>query len=69
MPDSKNNLLTYEDAAARIGVSTITVKRLAASGRLPVIRFSHRLVRIPSSALEAALTQMTSGGPVPEKAV
>ena len=62
------NLLTYEAVAARLEMSTVTVKRMAAAGKIPVIRFSHRLVRIPSSALEAALTQMTSGGPVPEKA-
>ena len=69
MPDSKTNLLTYEAAATRLEVPTVTVKRLAAAGKIPVIRFSHRLVRIPESSLEHALALMTSGGPLPEKAV
>jgi excisionase family DNA binding protein len=70
MPDTQTtNLLTYEAAAERLGVAPITVKRMAAAGTIPVIRFSHRLVRIPESALESALAFMTSGGPLPEKTV
>ncbi|GHT99045.1 hypothetical protein FACS1894142_6190 [Spirochaetia bacterium] len=61
----KTNLLSYEDAAVRLGVAAITVKRMAADGKIPVIRFSRKLVRIPESSLESALSLMTTGGPFP----
>jgi predicted site-specific integrase-resolvase len=69
--NQKTNLLTYGVVATRLGISEISVKRMAAAGIIPVIRFSHRLVRVPESALESTLAAMTSGGPdpLPEKAV
>jgi excisionase family DNA binding protein len=65
----KTTLLSYEAAADRLGVSLVTFRRYAAAGKIPVIRFSHRNVKVPEAALEQALAAMISGGSLPEKAV
>jgi len=44
----------YAVAAARLGVSERTIRRMAADGRLPVLRYG-RVVRIPVEALEVAV--------------
>jgi excisionase family DNA binding protein len=49
--------LTIEASAARAGVSGGTIRNLIRAGRLPIIRFSARNVRIPADALEAFLAE------------
>lgn len=43
--------LTYKQAAERLGVSIITVRRLVAAKRLRVQRYSTTLVRIPETEI------------------
>ena len=45
-------LLNYREAAEIYGLSEISVKRYAAIGLIPVVRFSKRMVRIPQDKLE-----------------
>lgn len=44
--------LTPAEAAAELRVSTDTILRLIASGALPALRVSPRLIRIPRPAFE-----------------
>lgn len=44
--------ITPAEAAAELRVSTDTVLRLIASGALPAIRVSPRIIRIPKPAFE-----------------
>lgn len=44
--------LTYAEAARRLGVSVISLRRWVAMGRLRVRRFSATLVRIPADEIE-----------------
>jgi len=49
------NLLSYTEAAKLLGISEVSAKRYGASGLLPVVRFSKRMVRIPLDKLEALI--------------
>lgn len=44
--------LSYQQAAVRLGVSTITLRRWRAEGRFKVRVFSSTLVRIPIEEIE-----------------
>jgi excisionase family DNA binding protein len=52
-------LLTVDAVAERLGISSVTVRRLIAAGRLPAVRPSPRTVRIPEDAVEAFVKAMT----------
>lgn len=63
--------LTFAQAAARLGVSDDTVRRLVARGprdRIgrpgiwPVRRVSRKLILLPASAINRYLEQITYGG-------
>lgn len=43
---------TITEAAARLGVSTWTIRKEIAEGNLPTVPFSGRVTRIPASAVE-----------------
>lgn len=49
-------LLTLMDAAKVMGLSRMTIHRMAADGRLPVVETRAGRRRIPSAALTALLT-------------
>lgn len=53
------NLLSVDEVARRLQVSTHTVKQWIREGRLPVIRPSRRVIRIPEDALETFLSKET----------
>ena len=53
------NLLSVDEVARRLQVSTHTVKQWIRERRLPVIRPSRRVVRIPEEALETFLSKET----------
>lgn len=44
--------LSYQEAANRLGVSPITLRRWRAEGRFKVMKFSETLIRIPLSEVE-----------------
>jgi excisionase family DNA binding protein len=47
-----SELLTLPEVAARLRLSVRSVRRLTASGALPIIRVSPRRVSVPSAAVE-----------------
>ena len=49
-------LLTIDAVANRLGISSVTVRRLIADGRLPSVRPSVRAVRVPEDAVERIIT-------------
>jgi excisionase family DNA binding protein len=49
--------LTPAEAAALLGISVKTVRTACKEGRLPCVRFTSRLYRIPRAALERLLDQ------------
>lgn len=51
--------LTVSETAARLRLSVRSVRRLTATGALPIIRVSPRSVRIPVDALEAYIRAQT----------
>lgn len=51
--DAPPRLLTVPEAAERLGLPVSSAYELAASGRLPVVRFSARRVRVRPADLEA----------------
>ena len=51
--DTQARYLTPNEAAAELRVSTDTVLRLIASGELPALRVSARIIRIPAPAFAA----------------
>lgn len=51
--DARARYLTPSEAATELRVSTDTVLRLIASGELPALRVSPRIIRIPMSAFVA----------------
>ncbi len=55
-------LLTYDEAALRMGCSATTVRRLAKDGTLPVVRPRPTIVRISRAAIDAFLIACTTGG-------
>ena len=52
------DLLTFKTVAARLGVTTTTVSRLAASGHLTKVYPSERTARITAASLEAHLVRI-----------
>lgn len=50
-------LLTVDAVAARLSISSITVRRLIADGKLPSVRPSARAVRVPESAVDALVNR------------
>lgn len=46
-----NEPLDIKTAAARLGVSTITVRRMVRSGRIPAYRVGTKLIRIPAQSV------------------
>ncbi len=55
--------VTVREAAEALSVSTDTVHRMVADGRLPVVRLTPQTVRIPRIALEALCTTPQGGDP------
>jgi len=51
----KEELLTINQTAERIGVTTMTIQRYLKAGLLPKIKIGSRLVRIPKSAVDEML--------------
>lgn len=49
--DGGDRMVTYREAAQRLGISVREVSRRVSSGRLPVVRSGHRTAHIPFSAL------------------
>jgi excisionase family DNA binding protein len=45
-------LLSYTEVAKALNLTPSSVKRLCAEGRIPSIRLSERLIRIPKDSLE-----------------
>jgi excisionase family DNA binding protein len=56
------NLISIDQAAEQLGVSTRTVRRLIASGDLPAYRVSRELVRIKPEHLETLLEPVIPNG-------
>ncbi len=54
-----STLLTIEQTAAELRVSTRTVRRLIAAGDLAVYRQGSRLVRVPATELRRHVAQCT----------
>ena len=52
-------MLTVAETAARLRLSVRSVRRLTATGALPIVRVSPRSIRIPSDALEAYIQAQT----------
>ena len=48
--------LTLQEAADRYHVSVMTLRRRIRSGALPAVQAGHRLIRIPTTALEQLFT-------------
>ena len=56
-------LISVNEAAVRLGLSPLTVRRLIRRGTLPHVRPTGRTVRVPEDAVEAlAKRQATAGG-------
>ena len=49
--------LTYQEAAAHVGVNHQTIRRAVRRGELVAARISHRLVRIKRTALDEWVTR------------
>lgn len=60
--DSRQELLSLDTAAARLGICKRTLRRLIARGELPVVRVTQRTVRIPAVELDALVKARTAGG-------
>jgi excisionase family DNA binding protein len=56
----EGRLLTTEDVADRLGVGTITVKRMVRRGELSVLRIGHNTPRFTEAALQAFLQSKQS---------
>jgi excisionase family DNA binding protein len=54
------SLLTVEQVADTLQVSTRTVRRLAAEGRIDTIRFGYRLTRYRAESVEALISGTTN---------
>ncbi len=55
MSDESDRFLSPRDIAGRLSVSEVTVRRMISSGRLPSVRPTERLVRVPESAVNELL--------------
>jgi excisionase family DNA binding protein len=54
-------LMTIEQAANRLGLSTATLYRWSQAGRFPFIRISPRALRFESAAVEAFIEARKEG--------
>ena len=61
-PKSLGLRLTYEEAGQYLGVSKEKIKRMVASGELPVVRLSARCIRIRIEDLRAFEEARLVGG-------
>jgi len=52
-PSDHRPLLTYNKAAARLGMPVGTLYAMVSEGRIPHIRFSKRMVRFDQDELDA----------------
>ncbi len=57
-----DRLLTYNEAAERMGCSPSTVRRLARDGTLPVVRLRLNVIRLPESGIDAYISSCLTGG-------
>lgn len=57
-----DNLLTYEEAAARLTVVPMTVKRWAYAGHLQVVRIGPRVIRVRESEVRRLLGESAQVG-------
>ncbi|MGW5854937.1 MULTISPECIES: helix-turn-helix domain-containing protein [Micrococcus] len=60
MPHSLTNQLTIAEAADRLQVSAVTVRRMIARGELNAYRYGPRLIRIDPADLLALREPVTS---------
>jgi excisionase family DNA binding protein len=56
-------LITVNEAATRLGLSPLTVRRLIRRGQLPHVRPAGRTVRVPEDAVEAIITGKAASAP------
>jgi len=56
-------LLSPAQVATRLGLSTKSVRRLAAAGTLPAVRLSERVVRFEPEAVEAFIASRRTEPP------
>lgn len=63
-PTARRLLLTTEEVADVLRVSTRTVRRMGARGQLVRVKFGHRSVRYTPESLETLLLPTTSEAPV-----
>jgi excisionase family DNA binding protein len=57
-----SNLLTYEQAAARLGVSCRSVRRYVAQRKISSVRISGNVRRIRETDLERSIEKLTTKG-------
>ncbi len=57
MSDQAPEFLTVKEVADRFRVNPVTVYRLVEDGRLPVVRFGRKGIRIPQSAVERFISE------------
>jgi excisionase family DNA binding protein len=50
-----SRLIRVDEAAARLGVSEITVRRMLSTGQLPCVRPRPRVIRVREDDLEALM--------------
>ncbi len=60
MTNTDKRLLTDRQAAARLGVSRATARRMRYRGQLPTIRIG-RAVRIPADAIDSFIARQVGG--------
>ena len=65
MSDTVERFLSAREIAGRLSVSEITVRRMISSGRLPSVRPTERLVRVPESAVNELLDSAATGNGKP----
>jgi excisionase family DNA binding protein len=61
MAKTDQPMLTYTEAANRLGVSARYVRRMVSEGRLEVVRIGHRTVRVPESTVNAFISNHREG--------
>jgi excisionase family DNA binding protein len=50
-------LISVNEAAARLGLSPLTIRRLIRRGELPHVRPTGRAIRVPEDAVEAIIAR------------
>lgn len=54
------SLLNYREAAARLGVSTSTLRGWVSAGKIDVVRFNHQVLRFQAEALDRFIAENTA---------